>query len=537
MSDITTLEVVLASESTVGNPIIETVTVVGTVSVGPRGMTGPQGETGADSTVSGPQGETGPAGEDGADGPSAYEVAVEDGFVGNEAAWLASLVGAQGDVGPQGPAGSDATVTEAAVRAQVDDIYAPITEPIAAAHIADTTDAHDASAISIADAGGNFTGTDVEAALSELAAGGGGGGGTVESIVAGSNIDVDATDPANPIVSVETLVDADIPASIARDSEVASAVGVEEGRALAAEALLAPKASPALTGTPTAPTAAPGTNTTQLSTTAFVQAAVAALIASAPGALDTLDELAAALGDDANFAATMTTALAGKQPLDADLSALAAAGNSAVLAATTASFLTADETKLDGIEALADVTDATNVDAAGAVMNSDYDANTVLVATADNAPLPLTMAASTTLARLATGDIVAATPTQLRTLLALVIGTNVQAWDADLDAIAALTTTSTGRSLLAAADAAAIRTIAAAAPTASPTFTGTAPIIPDAAGATEAMNRQTSDARYAQVFTHSGGAYTVTGGRIFIGAEDPAADGFTPDDGDIWYEP
>lgn len=89
---------------------------------------------------------------------------------------------------------------------------------------------------------------------------------------------------------------------------------------------LAPKASPVLTGTPEAPTATLGTNTTQISTTAFVQAALAALINSAPGALDTLDELAAAMGDDANFAATVTTALAGKQPLDADLTTLAANG-------------------------------------------------------------------------------------------------------------------------------------------------------------------------------------------------------------------
>lgn len=74
----------------------------------------------------------------------------------------------------------------------------------------------------------------------------------------------------------------------------------------------APLASPAMTGTPTAPTAAPGTNTTQVSTTAFVQAAVAALVNSAPGALDTLDELAAAFGDDQNFAATVTSELAGK---------------------------------------------------------------------------------------------------------------------------------------------------------------------------------------------------------------------------------
>lgn len=76
----------------------------------------------------------------------------------------------------------------------------------------------------------------------------------------------------------------------------------------------APLDSPALTGVPTAPTAAGGTNTTQIATTAFVKAALDALIASAPGALDTLDELAAALGDDANFAATITTALAGKVP-------------------------------------------------------------------------------------------------------------------------------------------------------------------------------------------------------------------------------
>ncbi|EKY3086949.1 phage tail protein [Cronobacter dublinensis] len=84
----------------------------------------------------------------------------------------------------------------------------------------------------------------------------------------------------------------------------------------------APKASPVLTGRPTAPTAAPATNDTQLATTAFVKTAISALVASAPGALDTLNELAAALGNDANFAATMTKALAGKQPLDNTLTAL-----------------------------------------------------------------------------------------------------------------------------------------------------------------------------------------------------------------------
>lgn len=74
-------------------------------------------------------------------------------------------------------------------------------------------------------------------------------------------------------------------------------------------------ASPALTGTPTAPTAAPGTNTTQIATTEFVGTAVSNLIDGAPGALDTLNELAAALGDDANYASTLTNELALKAPL------------------------------------------------------------------------------------------------------------------------------------------------------------------------------------------------------------------------------
>lgn len=74
----------------------------------------------------------------------------------------------------------------------------------------------------------------------------------------------------------------------------------------------APIASPTLTGTPLAPTATAGNNTQQLANTAFVQAAISALVSSSPAALDTLNELAAALGNDPNFATTMTNALAAK---------------------------------------------------------------------------------------------------------------------------------------------------------------------------------------------------------------------------------
>ncbi|MFS3295146.1 phage tail protein [Escherichia coli] len=85
----------------------------------------------------------------------------------------------------------------------------------------------------------------------------------------------------------------------------------------------APLNSPALTGTPTTPTARQGTNNTQIANTAFVMAAIAALVDSSPDALNTLNELAAALGNDPNFATTMTNALASKQPKDATLTALA----------------------------------------------------------------------------------------------------------------------------------------------------------------------------------------------------------------------
>ncbi|MBS5006117.1 MAG: phage tail protein [Enterobacter sp.] len=96
-------------------------------------------------------------------------------------------------------------------------------------------------------------------------------------------------------------------------------------------ALKAPLASPALTGKPTAPTAVQSTNNTQIATTAFVKSAIAGLVGSSPEALDTLNELAAALGNDPNFATTVMNALAGKQPLDATLTNLSGKSVSALL--------------------------------------------------------------------------------------------------------------------------------------------------------------------------------------------------------------
>jgi len=101
-------------------------------------------------------------------------------------------------------------------------------------------------------------------------------------------------------------------------------------------------------------------------------------------------------------------------------------------------FTATEQTKLAGIEDAADVTDATNVNAAGAVMESDYDANTILVAHTDNTPTAITVAEQTLVGRITGGSIDDLSASAVRTLLALVIGTNVQAWNAELDAVAAL---------------------------------------------------------------------------------------------------
>lgn len=79
--------------------------------------------------------------------------------------------------------------------------------------------------------------------------------------------------------------------------------------------IYAPLSSPALIGTPTAPTAPSGTNTTQIASTAFVRTEISNLVASAPTTLDTLNELATALGNDASFSTTVTTNLGGKANL------------------------------------------------------------------------------------------------------------------------------------------------------------------------------------------------------------------------------
>jgi hypothetical protein len=117
-------------------------------------------------------------------------------------------------------------------------------------------------------------------------------GGVTKSMVGLGN--VDNTSDANKPVSTATQTALDLKATVASND------------------LKAPLASPALTGEPTAPTADITTNTTQIATTAFVQSKVNALIDAAPEALNTLNELAAAINDDQTFAATVAASIGEK---------------------------------------------------------------------------------------------------------------------------------------------------------------------------------------------------------------------------------
>ena len=105
-------------------------------------------------------------------------------------------------------------------------------------------------------------------------------------------------------------------------------------------------ASPVFTGSPLAPTQAPGDNSQKIATTEYIASAIAALVASSPGTLDTLNELATALGDDPNFAATMTTLIGTKL----NASAFTGAAILALLLAVDGAGSELDADRLDGVQ-------------------------------------------------------------------------------------------------------------------------------------------------------------------------------------------
>ncbi|EAW5151251.1 hypothetical protein FFD44_20785 [Salmonella enterica] len=124
----------------------------------------------------------------------------------------------------------------------------------------------------------------------------------------------DASLTKKGIVKLSSATDSDSEALAATPKAVKTVMGEVQAKA--------PLDSPALTGTPTAPTPETTAAGIEIATAAFVAAKVAQLVGSAPETLDTLKELADALGNDPNFAITVLNKLAGKQPLDDTLTAL-----------------------------------------------------------------------------------------------------------------------------------------------------------------------------------------------------------------------
>lgn len=136
-----------------------------------------------------------------------------------------------------------------------------------------------------------------------------------QSKINGLSATLDEKAPVENATLIGTLT---VPSTIYLPNE--SAINLNHIQSLTSSAqsqinLKAPINSPAFSGTPTAPTAAPGTTNTQIATTAYVHYEINDLLNGAPAALDTLNELAAAINDDANFAGTVTSALALKAPL------------------------------------------------------------------------------------------------------------------------------------------------------------------------------------------------------------------------------
>ena len=150
-----------------------------------------------------------------------------------------------------------------------------------------------------------------------------------------------------------------------------------ESDADTAIALRATINSPTFTGTPAAPTASAGTNTTQLATTAFVTTAVANTIESAPGALDTLNELAAALNDDANFSTTVTNLInANETHIDNAVTLTGVAKDDTNLGTFTGSTITDNQTVKAALQLLETKVEAVQTDVDG----NESDADTAVAA-------------------------------------------------------------------------------------------------------------------------------------------------------------
>ncbi|EAO5171493.1 phage tail protein [Salmonella enterica] len=221
-----------------------------------------------------------------------------------------------------GDAGASATAAAASEKAAAASAAAAKTSETNAATSASTAAASATAASSSAsEASNHAAASDTSASLAAQSSTAAGAAATRAEDAAKRAEDIadvisleDASLTKKGIVKLSSATDSDSEALAATPKAVKTVMGEVQTKA--------PLDSPAFTGTPTTPTPPDDAKGLQTANAEFVRKLIAALVGSVPESLDTLQELADALGNDPNFATTVLNKLAGKQPLDDTLTAL-----------------------------------------------------------------------------------------------------------------------------------------------------------------------------------------------------------------------
>ncbi|HGB5820061.1 TPA: phage tail protein [Salmonella enterica subsp. enterica serovar Thompson] len=246
-----------------------------------------------------------------------------EGAKASETAAKTSETQAASSAGDAGASATAAAVSEKAAKAS--ETSARTSETNAAGSASAAAASATAAATSASEASSQATASATSASLAAQSSGAAGDAAIrsedaakrAEDIAAAVHLE-DASLTKKGIVQLSSATDS--------DSEVLAATPKAVKAVMSEAQTKAPLDSPAFTGTPTTPTPPDDAKGLQTANAEFVRKLIAALVGSVPESLDTLQELADALGNDPNFATTIVNKLAGKQPLDETLTALSGKG-------------------------------------------------------------------------------------------------------------------------------------------------------------------------------------------------------------------